>query len=650
MMQGGARNPVHAAVAACVGLLLCLAGLPNAAAGQRPSEIALEWRSVGIGGGGGMFYPAISPHDAHLLFIACDMGGIYRSSDGGNSWRMIDGYQARKAAAPPVFDPRDPAIVYLAVRGGIKRSRNGGITWEHLVGRFDPLTPDMPTALAVDPADPAILWAAFDTYLGQKGHSLVRSLDGGATWSLHPGWRQTDRSIQKIIFDRAGGATGRRVFLWSAGALLRSDDDGLHWREMTKELPSGGPQNDCAAAWDAVSGNMTLVLTLPSAADIGACGGVYISKDRGETWRRVDGLPMQTYKGEPPQYQLLAISPNRPDILYVSSKGGNTKPPQGSTVWRSIDGGTSWQAVLFGEPHWFSANVEPDWLTRALSWWWGGTALGLACNPGDPNELIFTDHGRAIRSTDGGKHWSPISSAKMDQTGRSWNGRGLETSTSYQYYFDPFERNRTYITYTDFGLARSLDGGRSWIWSGQGSPWTNTCYALVFDPDRPGVAFGAWSAVHDLPHWKMIRQGKTHSEDYRGGLNRSDDFCETWRPLRSRNLPEAPATTIVLDSNSPHNARTLYAGLFGKGVYKSIDDGRSWEPMNNGLGTPGNDHIWRLELHRDGTLVCAETLAYSNLLPVPGGLFRSRDGGSKLAAHHHGPSRSVYLERAHGPS
>jgi photosystem II stability/assembly factor-like uncharacterized protein len=628
MMPGHVRLSGHVAVAVCVGLLLWARGLPAAAVGQGPSQITLDWRSVGIGGGGGMFDPAISPHNARLLFIACDMGGIYRSSDGGHSWRMIDGYQARKAVAPPVFDPRNPDIVYLAVRGGIKRSRDAGITWEHIAGRFDPKDPDMPTALAVDPADPSILWAAFDTYLGQKGNYLVHSSDGGATWARHPGWRQRDRSVQKIFFAPAGGSAKQWIFLWSDGSLLRSDDDGAAWRDMTQGLPRGGPWNDCAAAWDPISGGLTLYVTLPTILKGNVlAGGVYTSKDAGETWRRsAEGLPMLPYQGKLPQYQLLALSPRHPNIVYVSSKGAATEPPAGSTVWRSADGGKSWQAVLFGEPRWPSVNVEPDWLTLELSWWWGGTALGLACNPGNPDDLIFTDLGRAIRSTDGGKHWYPLSSAKVDPAGRAWQGRGLEVSTSYQYYFDPFDRKRAYITYTDFGLARSLDGGRSWIWAGHGSPWTNTCYELAFDPDRRGVVFGAWSAAHDLPHWKMIRSGSERIGKFHGGLNRSDDSCATWRPLESPALPDAAATSIALDKNSPPHMRTLYAGFFGKGVYKSADDGRHWKPMNNGLGTPGNNNIWRLELHRDGTLLCAETLAYVQGRPVAGGLFRSRDG------------------------
>lgn len=617
------------ALALCVFLLGYVSMLGAAENDPVHRYVDLYWRSIGIGGGGGLFYPAISPHNSRLLFISCDMGGIYRSSDGGLSWRMINGRQARKALGPPVFDPRNADIIYLPIRGGIERSRDAGVTWEHIAGQFNPSAPDMPTALAVDPTDPAVLWAAFDTYLGHKGCCLVRSLDGGATWTRHPGWQETDRPIRKIIFDRFVSGSAKRIFLWSAGSLLRSDDGGMHWREMTRGLPQAGDRNDCAAARDPVSGTLVLYLTLPTVrTEDEYTGGVYKSTDGGETWlRSVKGLPMTSFRGELPQFQLLALSPGRPDIVYVSSKGVAGQPPEGSTVWRSIDGGITWQAVLFGDPKQPGVNVEPDWLTRNVSWWWGGTALSLACDPNDPEDVIFTDTGRAIRTKDGGKSWLPLSSHRMDRAGRSWSGRGLEVSTCYQYYFDPSAHKRTYITYTDFGLARSLDGGKSWIWAAKGVPWGNTCYELAFDPARPGVVFGAWSSAHDLPHWKMIRYGKKRINAFHGGLARSDDFCATWRPLRSWKLPEAPATSIVLDPNSPSHRRTLYASFFGRGVFKSTDDGRRWEPVSKGLGTPGNGNFWRLALHSDGTLLCAETLAYRKGRPVPGGLFRSRDGG-----------------------
>lgn len=71
---------------------------------------------VGIGGGGTLYAPAISPHDPNLLFVACDMGGVYRSANGGATWTLLDKRQLRDAACCPVlFHPCDDRVVFACV-------------------------------------------------------------------------------------------------------------------------------------------------------------------------------------------------------------------------------------------------------------------------------------------------------------------------------------------------------------------------------------------------------------------------------------------------------------------------------------------------------------------------------------------------------
>ncbi len=311
------------------------------------------------------------------------------------------------------------------------------------------------------------------------------------------------------------------------------------------------------------------------------------------------------------------------DTVYVGSRGSGRGRERQSTVYRTSDGGLHWEPILFGDRRYPPTNVEDDWLTLDTDWWWGGTAIGLACRPADPDDLIFTDAGRAIRTLDGGKTWFPIYTRHVRD--RLWTGIGLEVTTCYRYRFDPHDPQRTYITYTDVGFFVSPDRGKTWQHGAKGTPWTNTCYEIAFDPEVPGLIWGAWGNAHDLPHWKMLHGGTP--PHWRGGICRSTDGGENWEPLGTTSgFPLGTTTTVVVDPASPKGRRTVYAGVIGKGVFKSTDGGESWVKKSEGIDLRTNANVWRLIRAEDGALYCATTIAYRNEKPVPGVLYRSRDG------------------------
>jgi len=109
----------------------------------------------------------------------------------------------------------------------------------------------------------------------------------------------------------------------------------------------------------------------------------------------------------------------------------------------------------------------------------------------------------------------------------------------------------------------------------------------------------------------------------------SEDFGASWKH-EARGLPLKPVTSVVLDPRSARDARTLYAGVFDDGVYRSADSGRTWTLKKNGLGHPENVRVYRVILHADGTLfasICARRAAPGKPLMREGvGLYRSRDG------------------------
>jgi photosystem II stability/assembly factor-like uncharacterized protein len=139
--------------------------------------------------------------------------------------------------------------------------------------------------------------------------------------------------------------------------------------------------------------------------------------------------------------------------------------------------------------------------------------------------------------------------------------------------------------------------------------------------------WGAFSNVHDIPNDNIISE--RHGHNYPGGVCISRDFGASWKH-EAQGIPLKPVTSIVLDPRSPRNSRTLYAGVFMEGVYKSMDDGKTWTLKKNGLGHAKNMRISRVFLHKNGTLfatVCAKRPAYGKPLMSEGvGLYRSRNG------------------------
>jgi len=210
--------------------------------------------------------------------------------------------------------------------------------------------------------------------------------------------------------------------------------------------------------------------------------------------------------------------------------------------------------------------------------------------------------------------------------GLRWVNNGLVVTTVWHYYFDPFEPNRHYIAYTDIGYARSTDAGESWYWH-TGRPFRNTTYELALDPETPGKIWAAFADLHDIPdnnvisgrhYWTRLARGRAQHR------LRHDLGGHVAGPS------EQTIVSVVLDPRSPKGKRTLYASAFEEGVYKSTDDGQTWERRSNGLGAPGvNMRACRIILHRDGTLFCLVTaLRKDEQFVAEGpGLYRSRDGG-----------------------
>lgn len=593
-------------------ILFVLVGLAFAV---RPGNFQV----LGPGGGGAMFNPTISPHDPSTVLVSCDMTGSYITHDGGHSWRM---FNLRGVTQFFVFDPLDPKVIY-AQGIGLWRSNDSGETWklvfpdphsiksvvmrsdhadEELVAEPDPL--GTIAALAVDPSDSKTLYAA-----GDKDHmALFVSRDRGASWKSLAALPEVPR---RIWIDPRSPRDSRTLFIAGQQFLTIQSLSG------TRNFPSPP-----SVRFTSVS------LGFTSAPDPVVYGtsekGIFVSKDGGRNWQPLS-LP-----GSGAKVRAVATSRERGNVAYASYSDLSLDGKIWMGVAKTQNAGTSWQLV-WKEANAPAPNVHDAWITPQFGVDWGENPLQIGVSDHDSNLVYATDLGRTMKTSDGGATWSAVYSRKV--AGGEWASTGLDVTNVYGIHFDPFNSSRQFLTYTDIGLFRSEDAGKSWQSSTTGVPreWRNTTYWIAFDPKVRGRIWSVNSGTHDLPRPKMWRHADP--ADYKGGVCLSEDGGQTWRKWNS-GMQETAATHILLDPTSPLDARVLYVAGFGRGVYKSADGGKTWNLKNQGI-TQAQPFAWRLARASDGTLYVviarrSEDGSIGN--SGDGALYRSKDGAEHWEA------------------
>ncbi len=578
------------------------------------------WTIIGPGGGGTTASPIISPSDANLVVERCDMTGAYITHDGGLSWRI---FNLRTGLTTFAFDPSNPRRIY-AGGAALWRSDDTGQTWrmvfpnpqkktvEHQNGdhgdyslRTDDgnyVTGLSISQIAFDAKNPNLVHLAFYDPT-THGSTLLVSKDGGNSF-----YYEHSFDSEKIL-----------LLVYTGNERIAIGNRGVYRGKSEIAEPIAGSSAPIThAAAGSGHGAANLYVTNKS-------GELFVSADAGVTWQAITpNLGQQAGN-----FGAVAASSNG-EIAYVGFRGlklGDAPSDLSNGIAKTTDRGKTW-SIVFRESTQPAANLDPSWIEqRAIA---AGTDMyasiffdapySLSVAPGNPEICYATDLFRTYRTLDGGKSWAQVNSVRTPDG--NWTTRGLDVTTDYGVQFDPFDLNHIFIDYTDIDLFQSRNGGKSWQSSSEGIPeaWRNTTYWLAFDPDVKGLMWGAFSGVHDLPLPKMWR-GKDALSRYRGGVAVSTDGGLHWTPT-SGGIAETAFTHILLDPASPAGRRTLYACAFGVGVYKSTDNGKTWQLKNDGI-SGANPFAWRLTRASDGTLYLI--VARSN-----GGLYGQTVGSGEL--------------------
>jgi photosystem II stability/assembly factor-like uncharacterized protein len=510
-----------------------------ASAALASSAGAASWTAFGPGGGSVLSLAVDSGNPAAVYAVAgvpySTPGTLYRSADGGDSWKALvgPGFQVVSTA------PDRPGTVYAA-GDRLARSTDGGRTWTDLT---PPRAAERHSigSLAVLPG--GVLFAA-------DGSTVLRSADSGGTWAAVA---SEDVNFTPLTVLAAPADPGHVVYA-SRRAIYVSADGGLSFK-LAARPPSEGPnQEDVGPLAAPVPGTFYAML----AGD----ARVFRSDDRAATWRVAGTLPI----GFPGGSEVLLVDPRNPDRVYVGTSYGLFKSADGGRTWRRSEAGlprplgeslpilslaaapSQPDALYAGPFDWGvarSRNAGERWQLGLENGLNAATVRLLKFPRPDTALLALGDQGaRSFRSTDGGRTWQQFA-------------RGLSRDGLNDLAWEPGHPETLYA-FNGTGLWRSLNGGDSW--------------------KRISASTGGHLAVLD---------GSTLIADVGCGLFRSGNGGQTWRKVLRCEVTDEDIAQIKDLQVDPKNTKTIYARAevsngsshFGYAVYRSRDGGLTWKTL-----------------------------------------------------------------------
>jgi len=560
---------------------LALLAAANAAAGQSG-----VWTTRGPVGGN-VYCLAQDPSRSSTLY-AGTARGVYKTEDGGASWRPSGVGMPAMRVQTIAIDPTAPSTLYAGTitpdgvnSVGIFKSTDGAATWTDInQGLIDPVIGVSPLdveALAIDPRHPGTILA------GSRYSEVFKSTDGGATWqnktlggynvALQTSAIQFDPTDSQKIYaastmgllrstdgGESWGVLGNTVSLFSlvidptspatlyAGNLtgygfLKSTDGGAHFTSFNKGLPLSGSNSPQVIA-------LAVDPAHPSTVYAGTYGnGLFVSTDGASNWSRADAGIRSSYVAA------FAFAPGQSSTIHAGTLGGG--------IYQSLDGARTW-------------TLASDGLDLSL-------VYRLVSDPASADTLYAATFDGVEKTTDGGGSWRPANS-------------GLPIDPVAALALSPSSSNILYAGTLGGGFFKSSDGAASWSASASGLT-DSYISSLTVDPTSPSTLYA----------------GTSHPDSSSQRVFKSTDTGSTW----TQTSLDGKSFTLDSIAVNPGKASQVLVGSQGvTGYFQSLDAGKTWSTVSSSTACGGTNAL--LFDPSGSTLYIAGT----------GGVCRSSDGGA----------------------
>jgi len=563
------------------------------------------------------------PNQQLTLFVGSASGGVWRSRDGGTTFKPVFDQQPVQSIGAITIDPKDPNRVWVgtgeswtrnsvSIGNGIYRSLDGGETWQHM---GLPLSERIAKIL-VDPRDSQVVYVCVPGPLWSDSpeRGLYKTVDGGTTWrkilagpnlstgcaslSLNP---QNPDILLAGMWDfrrqgwtfRSGGPTPSSP---SGSGLWRSSDGGQSWSPVQgqglPESPWGRVEVEIAPS------DPQKVYAFIECAK----SALFVSEDAGQHWQRRDASRNMVWR--PFYFANLIVDPSQANRLFKTNLG----------LIVSEDGGKSFADV--------SGGSHCDW-------------HDVWIDPKNPKNVIGGDDGGLWISQDGGNRWLKVDNLPISQ----FYHVSLDDKDPYQVY-GGLQDNSSWVGDSAYpgGITNSrwenLYGGDGfWAFADPSDP--NFVYAEAQGGNLSRIDRRSLSARDIQPRARAGEKLRfnwntpLHLSPNRKGslyigaqfLFRSDDHGESWQRLSpdlTRNDPakqkQEESGGITVDnsaaethctlysiSESPRNARVIWVGTDDGLVQLTRDGGKSWSNVTPPLPQPSWISWVEASPHREGT-------------------------------------------------